>query len=114
MASIYSANLMASKSALALFPLPRPTGKVLDFETSPDTITLVRTSDFNCYIEPPSQPDTIRQDSIITGLVVVHLSRPCKARRLSVRFVAEATLAFPGEFMMVMSIKRLPLTWLWP
>jgi hypothetical protein len=95
MASIYSANLVPNHS-LSLFPLPRPTGRVLDYETSPDTITVVRTSDFNHYIEPPSEPGAIRKDLVMTGFVVVHTSKPCRARRLRVRFVAEATLAFPG------------------
>jgi len=89
---------MVVNNSLCLFPLPKPTGRVLDFETSPDTITVVRTSDFNHYIEPPSEPDSIRKDLIMTGFVVVHMSKPCRARRLRVRFVAEATLAFPGEW----------------
>lgn len=106
MASIYSANLVTSTivsstctNSLSLFPLPKPTGRVLDFKTSPDTITVVRTSDFNHYIEPPnpSEPEQIRKDLVMTGFVIVHMSRACRARRLRVRFVAEATLAFPGK-----------------
>ena len=84
-------------SNLSFFTLPRPKGKVLDFETKPDTITIVRTSDFNHYVEPPSEPGQIRKDLVVTGFVIVHMSKPCRARKLSVRFLAEVTLAYPGQ-----------------
>lgn len=113
MASLYASSLTAPPNThLSLFPLPRPTGNVLDFVTSPDSITIVRTSDFNHYIEPPADPGQIRKDLVMTGFVVVHMSRKVRARRLRVRFVAEATLAFPGGRRGSIRIVRAPIDWL--
>ena len=99
MAALYSNNLPKNHPSnhLALFPAPVPTGKVLDFTTPPDTITVVRTSNLNHYIQPPSTPSSIRKDLTMTGVVVVNLSKPARARKLRVSFVAEAVVAFPGR-----------------
>jgi hypothetical protein len=94
-----SSHYSAIDKTLSLFTLPQASGKILDFETSPDTITIVRTSDFNHYIEPPREPGSIRNDLIMTGFVIVHMSKLCRARKLSVRFLTETTLAFPGELI---------------
>lgn len=76
-------------------------GHVLDFTTRPNSIAIVRTSDFNHYIQPPTpaqaSEEVPRDDFVLTGFVVVNLSKPRRAMSLKLRFVAEARLAYPGE-----------------
>lgn len=83
--------------SLAFLPAPRPAGVVHDFQSKPNTITIVRTSDFNQYIRPPTNDTEVREDFVLTGFVIVHLREARKAKELKIRFVAEARLAYPGE-----------------
>lgn len=76
---------------------PTPTGQVLDFHTRPNSINIVRTSDFNHYIQPPASPGEPRDDFIVTGFVIIHLTKPRLAKALKLRFIAEVRLAYPGK-----------------
>jgi hypothetical protein len=67
--------------------------------TSPNTITIVRTSDFVQHVRPPPPdppflpyelPGTTRYDCVYRGLVIVHLPKPKRAKFLKVEHVATA------------------------
>jgi hypothetical protein len=83
-------------------PAVRPRGLIYDKEytTKPNSISVYRTSDFNMYIRPPhpDRQDEPQDDFIISGVVIVHLMKPRKVKTLQVRFLAEARLAYPGEW----------------
>ncbi|KAJ9114666.1 hypothetical protein QFC22_005542 [Naganishia vaughanmartiniae] len=51
------------------------------------------------YIRPPNPENhgEPRDDFIISGVVIVHLTKPKKIKALRVRFLAEATLAYPDR-----------------
>jgi hypothetical protein len=75
-------------------------GNALDLPTtSPNTITIVRTSDFVQHVRPPPRdppflpyelPGTTRHDCVYRGLVIVHLAKPKRARFLKVEHLATA------------------------
>ena len=44
----------------------------------------------------PNQPGMIGKEQTMTGSDIVQTSKPCSARKLELRFVAEVTLTFPG------------------
>lgn len=79
----------------------RPRGLIYEKEytAKPNSISVYRTSDFNMYIRPPNPENhgEPRDDFIISGVVIVHLTKPKKVKALRVKFVAEATLAYPGR-----------------
>jgi hypothetical protein len=79
----------------------RPRGLIYEKEytAKPNSISMYRTSDFNMYIRPPNpdQEDQPRDDFIISGVVIVHLTKPRKVKALRVSFMAEARMAYPGE-----------------
>lgn len=79
----------------------RPRGLIYEKEytAKPNSISVYRTSDFNMYIRPPNpdHQDQPRDDFIISGVVIVHLTKPRKVKALKVKFVAEARLAYPGQ-----------------
>lgn len=87
--------------SLNLDPALRPRGLIYEKEytAKPNSISMYRTSDFNMYIRPPNpdRQDEPRDDFIISGVVIVHLTKPRKVKTLRVRFLAEARLAYPGE-----------------
>ena len=69
--------------------------------TNPNTINIVRTSDFVQHVRPPPPgvpPDqytalgSTRNDCILSGLVIVHLSKPKRARYLHVEHITTARL----------------------
>ena len=71
--------------------------------TELNTISIVRTSDFVQYVRPPppgvpldqyTLPGSTRNDCILSGLVIVHLSKPKRARHLLVEHITTARL--PG------------------
>ncbi len=73
--------------------------------TKPNTITVLRTSHYNGFVHP-DPPDRTgqsyalaspRRDYVLTGLVVVNLAKTRRAKKLVVRFVCEARLAFPDQ-----------------
>ena len=108
MASFYANPKLVSSTLAPLPQGPRITGRVMDFTTRPNSISIVRTSDFNHYIQPPTSNPTSssaledgqqppRDDFVLTGFVVVNLTKPKRARSLKVSFVAEVRLAYPGE-----------------
>ncbi|KAJ9111408.1 hypothetical protein QFC19_001177 [Naganishia cerealis] len=51
------------------------------------------------YIRPPNpeNQNEPRDDFIISGVVIVHLTKPRKVKALRVKFLAEATLAYPDR-----------------
>jgi hypothetical protein len=101
MASFYANPKMMSSTLAPLAQYPRISGRVLDFTTRPNSIAIVRTSDFNHYIQPPGDnvqdSQVPRDDFVLTGFVVVNLTKPRRAMSLKVSFVAEVRLAYPGE-----------------
>lgn len=69
--------------------------------TLPNTINIVRTSDFVQHVRPPppgvpldqyTLPGSTRNDCILSGLVIVHLSKPKRARFLQVEHITTARL----------------------
>jgi hypothetical protein len=99
MASFYATPTMMGLRSSTLAPIaaPTPNGQVLNFNTRPNSITIVRTSDFNHYIRPPKTPDEPREDCVLTGFVVTNLTKPKRAKSLELTFVAEVRLAYPGK-----------------
>lgn len=90
----------------ALLPPHRASkAPVREVHTKPNTISIFRTSDLNNYVRPPvpretgSDEDTQppRDDFWISGVVIVHFAKRRRVRGLQVRFVAEATLAWPDR-----------------
>lgn len=75
-------------------------GSALDLPTtSPNTITIVRTSDFVQHVRPPPRDPpflpyelsgTTRHDCVYRGLVIVHLAKPKRAKFLKVEHLATA------------------------
>lgn len=82
----------------AFFPAFPTSGTIYSSNNKPDTMSIIRTSDYSQYIFPPSTNTEYRQDVVVTGLIVIRLKAARRIRELKVRFVAEATLAYPGEF----------------
>jgi hypothetical protein len=106
MASFYANPKMIASTLAPFTHNANLSGHVLDFTTRPNSIAIVRTSDFNHYIQPPKSnangdvegyEGEPRDDFVLTGFVVVNLSKPRRAMSLKLRFVAEARLAYPGE-----------------
>ena len=108
MASFYANPKMIASTLAPFTHNANLSGHVLDFTTRPNSIAIVRTSDFNHYIQPPSGIDVEvpRDDFVLTGFVVVNLSKPRRAMSLKLRFVAEARLAYPGGFFSVDRLGR--------
>lgn len=109
MASFYANPKMIASTLAPFTHNANLSGHVLDFTTRPNSIAIVRTSDFNHYIQPPKSnangdvegyEGEPRDDFVLTGFVVVNLSKPRRAMSLKLRFVAEARLAYPGESML--------------
>lgn len=96
--------------SLNLDPALRPRGLIYEKEytAKPNSISMYRTSDFNMYIRPPNpdRQDEPRDDFIISGVVIVHLTKPRKVKTLRVKFLAEARLAYPGEWFVSMAKRR--------
>ncbi len=67
-------------------------------------MAIFRTSDYNVYIRPPPSLDfqydhtRPRDDFVISGVVMVNLTKPRRVLGLKVRFLCEAKLAFPSEW----------------
>jgi hypothetical protein len=75
---------------------PSTPGVPLNLQTRPNTITILRTSDYSQFIRPPTREDPIREDFVLTGIIVVHLDSARLARELRLQFVAEVRLSHPG------------------
>lgn len=69
--------------------------------TNPNTINIVRTSDFVQHVRPPppgipldqyTAVGSTRNDCVLSGLVIVHLSKPKRARYLQVEHITTARL----------------------
>lgn len=69
--------------------------------TSPNTINIVRTSDFVQHVRPPppgvqldqyTAVGSTRNDTVLSGLVIVHLAKPKRARYLLVEHITTARL----------------------
>lgn len=75
--------------------------------TKPNTLTVLRTSDYNGWVHPDPPEDYVgsyenrspRTDYVLTGVVIVHLAKPRRAKKLVVKFVCEARLAFPNQML---------------
>ncbi len=75
--------------------------------TKPNTLTVIRTSDYNGWVHPDAPEDYVgsyenrspRRDYVLTGIVVVHLAKRRRAKKLVVKFVCEARLAFPNQIL---------------
>lgn len=93
----YKLKVYLTMSHLAFMPTPMYGGHILNFTTRPGTLAIVRTSDFNHYIKPPRTPEEIRDDFVLTGSVVVHLKEARRVKQMTIRFVAEARLAYPSR-----------------
>jgi hypothetical protein len=74
--------------------------------TKPNTISVIRTSDYNGWVHPQPPPDyhigsyenlAPRRDYVLTGIVVVNLAKARRAKKLVVDFICEARLAFPDR-----------------
>lgn len=97
---------------LNLIRRPRGFTYEKEYTAKPNSISVYRTSDFNTYIRPPhpDRQDEPRDDFIISGIVIVHLTTPRKVKTLRVKFLAEARLAYPGECVVFIATSHSRLT----
>jgi len=63
--------------------------KLLDVQTPRNTIKVLRTSHYVNFLTPPSTGESIREDLVLTGLVVINLDSTRLTEKLCLRFIVE-------------------------
>jgi len=68
---------------------PSQHDKLLDVQTPRNTIKVLRTSHYVNFVTPPTTGESIREDLVLTGLVVINLDSTKLTEKLILRFIVE-------------------------